>query len=75
VPAAKWLTADVMPVMTHDGIYDSGFHCFPDPRAAAEWVVYGQVIRRVKVRNITTRGTQDGLPVLVAQEMFVPEEP
>lgn len=53
--------------------YESGFHVFKTMEGAKNYVslMGGMVIKTVKVRSVTTVGTQDGYTTYVAKEMYV----
>lgn len=70
VPMDQWLTAEG-DGKVRGGDYKPGFHIYEDEKE-----LDGRSRkRRVYYRRVHTRGTQDGLTVVIAQEMYVPTNP
>lgn len=61
-PTNKWLRSKSGP----------GFHVFVSRSSALNWRGLGEIVRRVKVRFVTRKGPQCGMPAFVAKEIFIP---
>jgi hypothetical protein len=65
----QWIKAEGTEIKADSGQkYKAGFHVYESDQK-----VFGE--RRVYVRKIHTRGTQEGKVVLIADEMYVPSKP
>jgi hypothetical protein len=54
--------------------YPKGFHYFKSKQAALDWAYQGEVVHKIKARNIVATGTQSGRIVGVAKEIFITKE-
>ena len=79
IPVGKWIKATVVEIKMKDGSYQSGFHIFKSALGA------GKFIKRISSRSNTrvipvryrgghTKGSQGGYAVIVAKEMYVPND-
>ena len=70
----KWLKAHRVPVWADfKDKYMSGFHAFLNEQDCRDrFRGYTHTILQVKVRGVRYVGTEDGLPVVVADEMYIP---
>lgn len=73
VPLDQWLTAETKEVKISmlKGSYAAGFHIWEDEMELPK----KSVKRRVYYRNVHTRGMQNNLTVVIAQQMYVPSDP
>lgn len=70
-PTGKWIKAEEKAVIARGGkLYHSGFHCYKYKNTA--YSISNKIVK-VKLRRVHTIGIQDGVTVLVAEEMFVPK--
>lgn len=74
VPLDKWITAESVTIdMDRKQSYNSGFHIYSDEVENKKKKLAN--LRRVFYRGVETIGTQDGVPVVIAREMYVPSDP
>jgi len=73
VPLDQWIDAEEKEINTgYSGKnYKTGFHVYEDEEQAKK----KSATRRVYIRKVHTKGTEDSVTVLVAQEMYVPSDP
>lgn len=75
------LTPDQVKALFPFPVYNSGFHVCLSEADAVKFDAGAKVwhhnedgvVEKVKVRGIRLEGTQSGIPVIVADEMFVPQ--
>ena len=55
--------------------YSNGFHFYRTKKVAErlKWSGEGEVVKKVKIRKMVASGTQSGVAVGVAQEIFIEE--
>lgn len=74
VPLDVWIKAEG----TSLGFYPAGFHVFEaDSTSTSQQSSYWDMkkARRVYMRKVHTKGTQDGMTIYVAEEIYVPSNP
>lgn len=74
VPTGEWITAVHRDAWLSG--YECGFHAYTkiaDARILAGDIRTGLAVVEVELRNMEAEGEENGLPVLVAREMFVPK--
>lgn len=70
----RWLKASKGKIGVGEVCYESGFHIFLTMAGAKIWLVPGEVIRKVRFKDVTAYGSQligSAVPIVVAKQIYI----